>query len=250
MISEPGTVKNLVVVPAYNEEETLPGSVEALDQLPPGYDVLIVDDGSTDATGVVAEKIAATPGRRSIRVVHLAENCGIGVAVQTGYLFAREERDYRYVVQFDADGQHDATSIPELVACCEREQLDLCVGSRFLGTDGFRSTAARRVGIRFLSTLVRALSGRRVTDPTSGLRCAGPRAWSAFARRYPDDYPEPESLFWCLRNGLRTGEVPVSMERRRAGESSIGSLRAAYYMVKVTTAILVDRLRRREGFAG
>ena len=105
------------------------------------------------------------------------------------------------------------------------------------------------LGIRFLGGLVSWLSGTRITDPTSGLRCAGPRAWRRFARRYPDDYPEPESLFWCLRHGLRVGEVPVRMFERQGGVSSIGVVSGAYYMIKVTLAILIERLRFKEALA-
>jgi glycosyltransferase involved in cell wall biosynthesis len=238
-------MRNLIVMPAYNEEEALPRTVAALDSLPAGFEVLIVNDGSTDRTGAVAARLTA---RLPVHVLHLPVNSGIGVAVQTGYRFAAARGGYEYVIQFDADGQHDPGSIVDLVARCRRDGLDLCVGSRFLDPErgGFRSTALRRVGIRFFARLISALSGARVTDPTSGLRCAGPRAWQRFAEHYPEDYPEPESLFWCARNGLRVGEVPVTMFERQGGVSSIRRLRTAYYMAKVTMAIVFDRLRSRE----
>jgi hypothetical protein len=183
-----------------------------------------------------------------MHVVHLPVNCGIGVAVQTGYQFAVKSEEYQYVIQFDADGQHRAEAIPALVEACETHAYDLCVGSRFLvlSGKGFRSTALRRAGIRFFAWLIGLLSGARVTDPTSGFRCAGPAAWDRFARHYPEDYPEPESLFWCSRNRLRVGEVAVQMRPRQGGESSIGSLWTVYYMLKVSLAILVDRLRAEE----
>jgi glycosyltransferase involved in cell wall biosynthesis len=240
-------VKNLIVIPAYNEEAALPRTVAALDALPAGYEVLIVNDGSRDGTGAVAERLArAAP--RPLHVVHLPVNSGIGAAVQTGYLFALSRGEYDYVIQLDGDGQHPAEAVPDLVRECREKGLDLCVGSRFLGpaADGFRSSPARRVGIRFFSRLIGLLSGVRVTDPTSGFRCAGVRAWTHFARSYPDDYPEPESLFWCARNGLKVGEVAVRMSRRQDGVSSIRRLRGVYYMVKVSLAILMDGLRARE----
>src|SRR5204863_774661 len=117
-------------------------------------------------------------------VVHLPLNSGIGVTVQTGYLFAATRGGYEYVIQFDGDGQHDAAYVERLVDECRRRDLDLCVGSRFLadGAGGFQSTAARRAGIRLFRVLIGALSGATVTDPTSGLRCAGPRAWRSFAQ--------------------------------------------------------------------
>jgi hypothetical protein len=239
-----GDPKTLVVVPAFNEEQALPGVIAQLNTLAQSCDWLIVNDGSTDRTREVADRLA-----RSARgnAVHLPVNSGIGAALQTGFLFAAARGNYEYVIQFDGDGQHDAGFVEQLVATCRREDIDLCIGSRFLGApDGFRSTRARRVGIRLLRTLIRSLSGVDVTDPTSGFRCAGRRAWTSFAQRYPDDYPEPESLFWCVRNGLRVGEIPVRMRERQGGVSSIRRLKSAYYMLKVATAILIDRVRPRE----
>ncbi|QJX00487.1 glycosyltransferase family 2 protein [Frigoriglobus tundricola] len=238
-------MRNLIVMPAFNEEDSLARTVASLDRLPAGYEVLVVDDGSTDGTGAVARRLTS---RLPVHVLHLPVNSGIGVAVQSGYRFALARGGYDYVIQFDADGQHDAAAVVPLVERCERDGLDLCIGSRFLDPAGagFRSTAARRVGIRFFAALIGALSGVRVTDPTSGLRCAGPRAWRRFAEHYPEDYPEPESLFWCARNKLRVGELPVTMSERAGGVSSIRRLGTVYYMTKVTMAIVFDRLRGTE----
>lgn len=240
-------VRNLIVMPAFNEEEALPKTIASLARLPGGFEVLIVNDGSADRTAAVAERLAAD-APLPVHVVHLPVNSGIGVAVQTGYRFAAERRCYKYVIQFDSDGQHDPDALAPLVERCERDGLDLCIGSRFLDADatGFRSTFARRIGIRFFARLISVLSGVKVTDPTSGLRCAGPRAWKRFAEHYPEDYPEPESLFWCARNRLRVGEVPVTMHERQGGVSSIRHLRTAYYMLKVTMSIVFDRLRSLE----
>ncbi len=238
-------MRNLIVMPAYNEEAALARTVASLNQLPDGYEILVINDGSTDHTRVVASQLTS---RLPVHVLHLPVNSGIGVAVQTGYRFAASCEKYDYVIQFDSDGQHDAGAIVSLVELCERDGLDLAIGSRFLDPtgNGFRSTVARRIGIRFFAALIGTLSGVRVTDPTSGLRCAGPRAWTRFAEHYPEDYPEPESLFWCARNGLRVGELAVTMFERQGGVSSIRRLRAAYYMAKVTMAIVFDRLRGTE----
>ncbi|OWK43965.1 Glycosyltransferase involved in cell wall biogenesis [Fimbriiglobus ruber] len=206
--------------------------------------MLIVDDGSSDRTAEIAGR-TVRDGERPVHFVRLPLNSGIGVTVQTGYLFANSRGGYEYVIQCDADGQHDPADIPHLVAECRRRNLDLCIGSRFLAGDGdgYQSTFSRRLGIRFFVRLIGILSGARVTDPTSGFRCAGPRVWRRFAHRYPEDYPEPESLFWCVRNGLTVGEVPVRMRPRAGGMSSIVYLHTLYYMTKVSLAILVDRLR-------
>lgn len=244
-------MRTLVVLPAFNEEAALPETVAGLQRLPAGFELLVVNDGSRDRTGEVAESLAET-SRVPLHVVHLPGNHGIGAAVQTGYRFAAVRGGYEYVIQFDSDGQHDPAALVPMVERCQRDDLDLCVGSRFLAADadGFRSTAARRVGIRFFARLIGGLSGTPVTDPTSGLRCAGPRAWRRFADQYPDDFPEPESLYWCVRNGLAVGELPVRMRERQAGVSSIRHLAGAYYMLKVTLAILIDRVRLPERVAG
>jgi glycosyltransferase involved in cell wall biosynthesis len=240
-------MKNLIVIPAFNEEEALPQTLAHLGNLPEGYEVLVVNDGSKDATGEVARQ-AARGHRLPVHVVGLPVNSGIGAAVQTGYRFGARQGGYRYIIQLDADGQHDAGYVEALVEECERRVLDLCIGSRFLTPDehNFRSTFVRRLGIRFFSWLISLLSGGRILDTTSGFRCAGPRAWRRFAECYPDDYPEPESLAWCLRNGLRVGELPVRMHERQGGVSSIRSLKPVYYMLKVSLAIVIDRLRVQE----
>lgn len=241
-----GKCVHLIVVPAFNEAATLPELFVRLQQLPEDFEILIVNDGSTDETATVAEREAAASRLRA-RVLHLATNGGIGVAVQAGYIFARARRRFEYVIQCDGDGQHDPSYIPAMVEACKARNLDLCVGSRFLEpSNGDRSTRLRRLGIGIFVRLIGFLSGARLTDPTSGLRCAGPHAWERFARFYPEDYPEPESLYWCVKNGLRVGEVPVVMRARAHGSSSIRSWRSVYYMAKVTLAIMVDRLRASE----
>lgn len=240
-------MKNLIVLPAFNEEACLPEAIAQLQELPDSCELLIVNDGSQDRTWEVAEELVRT-SRLRLHVMRLPINLGIGGAVQTGYNFAVREGIYRYVIQFDADGQHIASYIPHLIQACEDQNLDLCIGSRFLvdAPGSYRSTLPRRLGIRFFCRLIGFLSGTKVTDPTSGLRCAGPRAWQYFAKHYPEDYPEPESVYWCARNRLRIGEVPVRMQDRQGGISSISMSRAVYYMLKVSLAILFDFLRNKE----
>ena len=237
--------KHLIVVPAYNEAGALLRTLQRLDRLPPQFELLVVDDGSTDETGAIAEYFASS-SRLRCHVVRLTGNHGIGIAVQTGYQFAQACGRYQFVIQFDGDGQHEADCIEDLIANCRDRQLDLCIGSRFLGRGQYRTTFWRRVGIRFLSMLISSLGVTRITDPTSGFRCASPAAWQAFAQRYPEDYPEPESLYWCLRNRLKVAEIPVQMHCRQTGVSSINRWQSVYYMCKVTLAILVDVLRTRE----
>ena len=238
-------MKFLIIVPAYNEEAAITGTLAGLASLHEAADVVVINDGSHDATSArVAAFAAAHPW---VTQVVLPFNAGIGSAMQTGFAYA-VRRGYEYAVQFDGDGQHPAEQVLGLVAKAREQQLDLCVGSRFLDDHAasFRSTWARRVGIRFFAWLISLLVREPVTDPTSGFRVYGRRALEVFARTYPDDYPEPEALFWCFRNKLRVAEVPVAMLERQGGQSSIRYLRTLYYMVKVTMAILIDRLRNLE----
>lgn len=241
-------MKNLIIIPAYNEEQALPATLASLQALPASFEIVVINDGSRDGTSAAA-RAAARDSSAAIHVIDMPVNGGIGVAVQTGYLFAAKRGGYKYAIQFDADGQHDSACLEALVAECEAKHLDLCIGSRFLekSGDNFKSTFSRRIGIRFFSRLIGMLSGLHVTDPTSGFRCAGPRAWATFAARYPEDYPEPESLFWCARNGFHVGEISVRMHERQGGVSSIRHYKTIYYMVKVSLAIVIDRLRKREG---
>lgn len=239
--------QHLIVIPAYNEEHALTSTIEKLTDLPSSFDVVVINDGSTDKTSAIAHQLASSWNGR-LHVIDLVLNGGIRVAVQTGYRFAASRGIYTCVVQHDADGQHEAGDIAALVEHCCANDFDLCIGSRFLASqhDGFRSTRMRRLGITFLSKLIGVLAGQTASDPTSGFRCAGPRAWKLFAEHYPDDYPEPESLYYLLRNGLRVGEIPVRMHARQGGTSSINATRAVYYMAKVTLAICVDLIRSKE----
>jgi glycosyltransferase involved in cell wall biosynthesis len=225
----------LIIVPAYNEERSLPALAEKLRASAPDSDVCVIDDGSSDATA----KAAAGHG---FAVLPSPINLGIGGAVQTGYLWARE-RGYDVAVQMDADGQHDPAELETLLAPLRRREASLVIGSRFLSAGGFRSTALRRAGIRYLSWFLRLRCGARVSDPTSGYRAADRRAIELFARSYPSDYPEPESIAVAVRNGLRVGEVPIRMAERAHGESSITAWRTLYYLVKVSLALILLPVR-------
>ena len=221
----------LAIVPAFNEAANLPLVVSGLRGLS-DLEVCVVDDGSTDATARVAANLGA-------RVLRLPLNLGIGGAVQTGYRYAAEN-GFDLAIQVDGDGQHDPEWLPQLIEPAALGRADLVIGSRFLSKEqSFRSTAARRVGIRYLSALLRLRCGVRVTDPTSGFRAAGRRAIELFARHYPSDYPEPEAIAMAARAGLVVEEVPVQMRPRRHGRSSIGAAQAAYYMAKLSLAILL-----------
>lgn len=223
-------VRVLIVIPAYNEEQSILGVVESVRAA--GYDYVVIDDGSTDATA----HVCATHG---IHCVRLPQNLGIGGAVQTGHIYAWEH-GYDADVQMDGDGQHDVAYVPRLVEALQAG-ADLVIGSRFLEpSEGFQSTRLRRLGIGWLRGCIRRHTGLLVTDATSGFRATGRRALELFSRRYPADYPEPESIVFAHNRGLRVCEVPVVMHERQGGTSSISPLKSIYYMVKVTSAIAIE----------
>jgi glycosyltransferase involved in cell wall biosynthesis len=221
----------VAIVPAYNEARNLPRLAEALRARGPACDVCVVDDGSSDATAGVARSLGWT-------VLRLPVNLGIGGAVQAGYLWAWEH-DYDVAVQIDGDGQHDPAYLDALLAPLRAGSADVVIGSRFLSDGGFRSTAVRRVGIRYLAWFLRLRCRARVTDPTSGFRAASRDAIELFARYYPSDYPEPEAIALARRAGLRVTEVPVRMFERAHGASSITAARSLYYFVKVSLALVL-----------
>lgn len=219
----------LVIVPAYNEQDCIVETVRRIKET--GYDYVVVNDGSKDDTLKLCRE-------NGINVLDLPQNLGIGGAVQAGHKYA-QHYGYDIDVQVDGDGQHDPSYIPQLVKMIE-DGADLAIGSRFVQeTDGFQSTWLRRVGITWLSGLLKLLTGKIVTDPTSGFRASGRRAIELFCDSYPMDYPEPESISSALKRGLQVRECSVNMLERQGGKSSIGGFSSIYYMIKVSLAILI-----------
>ncbi len=231
------TTRVLVIIPAYNESAAIGGVLDALRDAVPEYDVLVVDDGSTDDTAAV---VASRPG---VALVRLPFNLGIGGAMQTGYKYAAR-RDYDIAVQCDADGQHPAERIPALVSRIVDGTADVIIGSRYVADSDYRPSFTRRVGKSLLSRWVDLLIGGGTTDTTSGFRAMNRRAISVVSRTYPEDYPEPEVLVILHKHGLKTAEIPVNMRPRQGGATSIRPQGAIYYMVKVGLAILIDLFRR------
>jgi glycosyltransferase involved in cell wall biosynthesis len=231
---------NLAIVPAYNEGASITGVVAELRDRAPGFDVLVVDDGSTDDTARRAREAGAL-------VVRHPFNLGIGGAMQSGYRFA-SERGYVLACQVDGDGQHDPGQIAILVEHLRSHpELHMVTGSRFLAPDGqgYRSSASRRIGIRTFARVLSLITRQRVTDPTSGFRLTSREAIELFARDYPHDYPEVEAVVMVHAHRLRSGEVPVTMRPRMGGVSSINATGSIVYMVKVLLAIFVGLFRAR-----
>ena len=228
----------VAVVPAYNEAASVGDVVRRLHSRCRGYDVVVVDDGSTDATAKIAEEAGAY-------VLRLPFNLGIGGAVQAGFKFALDN-GYEYVIQVDGDGQHDPGEIEKLERAMRDQGVDMVCGSRFL-TEDYRYPApvSRRTGIHLFAFLLSRIVGQRVSDPTSGFRLFNRRGISVFARDYPHDYPEVEAVLMLHHHRLRMAEVPVRMFKRGGGVSSITSGKSVYYMIKVLLALSVGLARAR-----
>lgn len=200
------------------------------------FDYVIINDCSTDSTRKICEQ-------KGYNVVNLPINLGIGGAVQTGYKYAYEN-GYDVAVQVDGDGQHDPEFLNKMAEYIEENKVDMVIGSRFIEKKGFQSSVTRRMGIKFFSVLIKLLTGSVITDPTSGLRMVGRNVMEIFAKDYPRDYPEPESVVAVLRKKLVVKEIPVIMHEREGGVSSISPKKSIYYMIKVTLAILIERIRK------
>lgn len=236
-------IKVLLIVPAYNEEKNIKATVDSIRSYDTNgkysLDYIVINDGSKDRTMEVCKE-------NTINCLTLIQNLGIGGAVQSGYLYALQ-KGYDIAVQFDGDGQHDIHSLDKLIEPILSNKVDFVVGSRFKEkTDTFQSTFMRRLGIRYLSFMIRLVSGGIIKDPTSGFRAANREVIKYLTEDYPVDYPEPESIVALLKKGFRLEETQVNMFERTAGKSSINFGRSIYYMLKVSLAILCTSLQKEE----
>ena len=229
-------VRRLAIVPAYNEAGSISAVIAEIRAADPGLDIVVIDDGSRDATSAIAR-------REGVEVVRLPFNLGIGGAVQTGYKYALEN-GYRIAIQIDGDGQHDPRELPKLLAPLLDDQADMVVGTRWRDVREYRAPLTRRIGIVLFARLVSLIVGQRVTDTTSGFRAVNRHGIRLFAADYPHDYPEVETTVLVFRHRLRMQEVGVIMRERAAGESSITLVRSVYYVVKVSLALFVGLFRR------
>lgn len=228
-------LKKLIIIPAYNESSNIEGTVAAIKKDAPDFDYVIINDCSTDNTLEICQK-------NHFNVVSLPINLGIGGAVQTGYLYAKKY-GYDLAVQVDGDGQHNPAFLSKMADELIESNVNMVIGSRFLEKEGFQSSFMRRLGIRYFMGLIQLLTGKKITDATSGLRMIDRNIIELFANDYPDDYPEPETIVSLLNKGYSVKEIPVIMNERQGGVSSISATKSVYYMIKVTLAILFVKLR-------
>lgn len=230
----------LLVAPAYNEEEAIPAVIRELREVYPRAPIVVVDDGSSDATASVARRAGA-------EVLELPHHLGLGGAVQTAYRFAFEH-GFQRVVRVDGDGQHPAEEIPKLLELMREGDFDMVSGSRFLEQNGYQVQTLRRFGGMIFSLILRPILGQRITDPTSGFIAVNRRALEVFSRSFPLEYPEIEALVVLKRKQLTFAEAPVRMRPRAGGVSTIGSWQAFYYMVRVLLGVFVNVIKYERRF--
>ena len=230
-------MKVLLIVPSYNEEENILDNYKKILEYNKNkkekYDVIIINDGSTDKT----EKLCIDNNISHISLIH---NLGIGGAVQTGYKYACNN-NYDIAVQFDGDGQHDVNYVKNIIEPIIKGKADMVIGSRFIDKNSseFKSSKARRIGINIISFFIKLVAGKKIYDTTSGFRAVNKDLIRCFAKNYPVEYPEPVSTVEILKKKKRVYEVPVSMNERENGISSINAWKNIYYMINVVLSILV-----------
>ena len=226
----------LIIVPAWNEEATIGATLAEIRTADPAYDVLVVDDGSTDATADIATRAGAT-------VLRLPFNLGIGGAMRTGYEYAKRQ-GYARAIQVDADGQHDPADIGRVLAGLER--ADICIGARFAGRGQYVARGPRRWAMTLLAAVVSRMARTRLTDVTSGFRAANRRAIEQYCRHYPAEYlgDTVDSLVMAIRSGCTVTQIPVEMRLRQGGTPSSGPLRATVYLARALFALVIAMTRR------
>lgn len=232
--------KCLVIIPAYNEEGNIQQVLDDIRDLQPDVDILVVNDGSTDRTADVVRE-ARVP------LISLPFNLGYGNALQTGFKYAVAE-GYQYVIQFDADGQHDPGDIGIILDLLDRNGADIVLGSRFLGRGSLRTGLVKGLAIQIFRLLIRVFTGVRITDPSSGLQGLTWKVFSYYAAmgNFPPDYPDADILIQMLLLRCRVTEFPANIRARNQGHGMHrGFWKPVFYLVKMLISILVVVLRPR-----
>lgn len=234
-------MKILVLIPAFNEASGIAAVIAAIRAVVPGYDILVVNDGSTDSTAATARAAGAL-------VTSHAFNMGYGVAIQTGYKYAYAH-GYQAIVQLDGDGQHDPLCIPDLLKPIRAGEADFAIGSRFLGGNSYEPSWARSLGMALFNSLVSWRTGQQITDSTSGYQAFNRDVIRFFTREtFPNDYPDADVLITLHRAGFTITEIPVRMFANAAGTSMHNGIRPLYYVFKMFLSISVILLRRKQAY--
>lgn len=230
----------LLIIPAYNEEENILNTCNKIKEFSKELDFVVINDGSKDNTLKILQE-------NNLNHINLINNLGIGGAVQTGYKYAYEN-NYDIAIQFDGDGQHDVNYVSNICEPIIEGRANMVIGTRYLDktSSQFQSTFMRRFGSNIISFFIKICTHKKITDPTSGFRAVDKSIIEEFAKEYPTEYPEPESTVCMLCKGYRVTEVPVSMNERQGGTSSIRFLKSADYMIKVVLAIIIDSINLRK----
>jgi hypothetical protein len=227
-----------IIIPAYNEAERIAPLITNIRKYSDA-DIIVVNDGSTDHTADEARASGAV-------VITLPFNLGYGAALQTGFKYALE-KGYTFALQMDGDGQHDPSSIPVIIKPVINDEVDVVIGSRFLGDNDYKAPVIRRIGMFFFAIITRLVTNKRITDPTSGYQAINRKAMELFASDvYPVDYPDADVIIMLHRKGIRFTEVPVTMKRAIGNTSMHSGLKPFYYTFKMLLSILVTLLRSRE----
>lgn len=227
--------KTLAIIPAYNEEENIVSTVEDLVANAPGVDYVVVNDGSADST----EKICRD---RGYNLISLPVNTGLAGAFQTGMKYALRN-GYDYAIQFDADGQHSASYVGEMVKTAKETGANIIIGSRFATQK--KPFSARMVGSALITAMIFLTTGKKIQDPTSGMRLFDSKMIPLFAREL-DYSPEPDTISLLMRNGFSVREVQVEMRERVAGESYLNFTKSISYMLRVCISILLVQWFRKK----
>ncbi|HIY83260.1 glycosyltransferase family 2 protein [Rubneribacter sp.] len=220
-------MRTLAIIPAYNEEESIVATVDELIARAPGIDYVVVNDGSSDSTRAVCAE-------HGFNMIDLPVNLGLTAGFQTGMKYALR-RGYDCAIQFDADGQHDPSYIAPMVENMVSTGADIVIGSRFLTEK--KHLSARMTGSALIQFMVRLTTGRKLSDPTSGMRLYGKGMIERFARE-SDFGPEPDTVAYLIRQGAKVSEVQVSMRDRTAGESYLSFTKSISYMLRTCISIL------------
>lgn len=230
------TKKNdtLIIIPVFNEEKNIGKVLDVLSKKHKDADILVVNDGSSDNSKKEIKK-------KGFFLLNHPFNLGIGASLETGCQFALE-KGYAYIIRMDGDGQHNSYHINNLVEPLRKDKADIIVGSRFLEYSEYRSSNFRIIGIKIISLFLNLLTGKKVTDPTSGFCAMNRKAFKFFSNNFSEDYPEPEILLY--HREFRIKEIPIEINKRRYGFSSITPFKSLYYMVKVLFSLFIHIFRK------